>query len=112
MKSVLSFLLLVGVLLVQSSCVEPNPTTDPGPVADPGPVVVTDDRPSPSGPVVHDHRQPPPPPRYEGPEPAPRADYVWIKGHYERREGSYVWVRAHWETAKASGGPEVKVTRH
>ncbi|MEA3121521.1 MAG: hypothetical protein QOH33_1076 [Paraburkholderia sp.] len=38
----------------------------------------------------------PPPVRYEG-VPAPRAGYVWDRGHWGWEHGRYVWERGHWE---------------
>ena len=87
-----------------------RPAPAPGPVVHdhrkpaPGPVVHDHRKPAP-GPVVHDHRKPapvaayptsaPPAPQYVA-VPAPRAGYVWIRGHYEWRAGAYAWVRGHW----------------
>jgi hypothetical protein len=67
------------------------------------------------GPTVHDHRvRPARNPRNEGavvgvqvkpapPQPqaevvpAPRAGYVWVRGHWEWRGNQYVWEKGHWE---------------
>ncbi|QGZ62051.1 YXWGXW repeat-containing protein [Paraburkholderia acidisoli] len=29
--------------------------------------------------------------------PAPRAGYVWDKGHWQWARGHYVWVQGHWQ---------------
>lgn len=43
---------------------------------------------------------PPPAPTYENP--APKAGFVWIRGHYGWTNGAYQWIRGHWEGEKAS----------
>ena len=32
--------------------------------------------------------------------PAPRANRVWVEGHYAWRNGDYKWVRGHWMGAR------------
>ncbi len=49
--------------------------------------------------VVVDDSNPPPAPRYA--TPAPRAGYVWARGHWEFRGGKWVWMAGHWERARS-----------
>lgn len=42
----------------------------------------------------------PPAPKYR--TPAPRANYVWVRGHYKWKNGGYVWQTGHWQRAKAA----------
>lgn len=62
-------------------------------------------------PDTRDMRRPPPPPtaeprqappadREEGP--APRAGYVFIRGHWQWKAGKYDWVAGHWERERAA----------
>jgi hypothetical protein len=44
--------------------------------------------------------QGPPPPRDE--RPGTKNGFVWIRGHYDWRNGSYQWVDGHWERERAS----------
>ena len=37
-----------------------------------------------------------PPPAVVEVLPAPRAGYVWERGHHEWRDGQYVWISGHW----------------
>ena len=30
------------------------------------------------------------------PPPRPRANAIWIPGHWERRQGKRIWVQGHW----------------
>lgn len=41
----------------------------------------------------------PPPPRYETPR--PRRGHVWLRGHWENRNGRWVWKRGRWQRARS-----------
>ena len=41
----------------------------------------------------------PPPPQVEV-MPAPRAGYVWDRGHWVWREGRYAWITGHWRAVR------------
>jgi hypothetical protein len=44
-------------------------------------------------------RDAPPPPKEEV-RPAPRANYVWVEGHWKWTRRGYVWAPGHWERAR------------
>lgn len=54
---------------------------------------------APRPPVAVYPTQPPPALREE--REAPRAGFVWVRGHYEWRNGQYDWVPGHWERERA-----------
>jgi len=41
----------------------------------------------------------PPEPQYEA-QPAPRAGYVWVQGHWEFRNGRWKWSRGYWKAQR------------
>lgn len=75
--------------------VTPMPVTPtPPPVTiQPVPPPVTA-QPVPTGPTTA-----PPPPRPESV--APRAGFIWVRGHYEWRNRAYEWIPGHWERQRA-----------
>jgi hypothetical protein len=38
----------------------------------------------------------------------PREGYVWIKGHWLRRDGNWVWVGGRWDNPPRPGGAWVR----
>jgi hypothetical protein len=42
----------------------------------------------------------PPQPIEEAAQP-PRKGFIWVKGHYEYRDGDYDWIAGHWERERA-----------